>query len=130
MEELYKLDLSKNTIKNMIELNSEIKLMSNKNIKEKKVILEEIGLNQNQIRNVISSNPLCLSRTNNEIIDLIKYLYNNEFDGLDILFDSNPYILNLEPFEIDNYINKRKKQDLLEFIIDDLDSNPVIFNEM
>ena len=50
---------------------------------------------------------------------------------LNILFDSNPYILNLEVFEIENYINSRLDSgEKLEDIIDDLDSNPILFNEM
>lgn len=130
MEELYNLDLSENIVKSMIELNDEIKEMSNSEIKEKKVILEQVGLTENQIRNVISSNPMFLSRANNEILNLIKCLYSYGFDTLNILFDSNPYILNLEEFEINNYINERKEcGEILEDIIDDLDSNPYLFNE-
>ena len=46
-------------------------------------------------------------------------------------YDSNPYILNLEVFEIEKYINTRKNNgELLEDIIDDLDSNPYLFNEI
>ena len=72
-----------------------------------------------------------LSRTNTGLICLINYLQQLGFNNLNILFDSNPYILNLEPFEIKNYIEGRiKNGNLIEEIIDDLESNPILFNEM
>ena len=131
LEELFKIGISEKTIRNMIELNSNIKKMTNKEIKEKIEILKQVNCSDTQILNIISSNALYLDKTNTEIISLIKYLINLGFDSINLLFDSNPYILNLEPFEIDNYINKRKiNGEKLEDIIDDLDSNPYLFIEM
>ena len=131
MNELFNLGISENTIKGMIELNPNINDISENEIKEKIMILEKLNCSENQIRNIISSNALYLDRTNNEIIKLIKYLLEKGFRTLNILFDSNPYILNLEPFEIEDYINERiKKGESLEDIIDDLDSNAYLFNEM
>ena len=130
MEELYNLGISENAIKSMIELNNDIKELSNNEIKEKEIILEQLGCTKSQMINIISSNSIFLSRTNEEILKLIKCLYNYGFTLLNILFDSNPYILNLEPFEIENYINKRKEHgESIEDIVDDLDSNPYLFNE-
>jgi len=131
MEELFNLGISENTIKSMIELNPTIKGMSNEEIKEKEIILAKLNCSQNQIKNIISSNALYLDRTNEEVIKLINTLIKYKFNTLNILFDSNPYILNLEPFEIDNYIDSRiKNGETLEDIIDDLDSNPYLFNEI
>lgn len=130
MIELYNMGLSENTIKNMIEITPEIKDMDVKEIIEKKTILENINCDDRQIINIISSNPRYLNRTNLEIINLIEKLTNLGFDTLNILFDSNPYILNLEPFEIDNYINNRiSNGEILEDVIDDLDSNPYLFSQ-
>lgn len=130
MIELYNMGLSENTIKNMIEITPEIKDMDVKEIIEKKTILENINCDDRQIINIISSNPGYLNRTNLEIINLIEKLTNLGFDTLNILFDSNPYILNLEPFEIDNYINNRiSNGEILEDVIDDLDSNPYLFSQ-
>lgn len=131
MIELYNMGLSENTIKNIIEIIPELKDMTSKEVIDKKIILEKINCNNNQIINIISSNPQYLNRTNGEIMSLIQKLIDLGFDTLNILFDSNPYILNLEPFEIDNYINSRMhKGELLEGIIDDLDSNPYLFSEI
>lgn len=131
MIELYNIGISEETIKNMLEVNPEIKDLSEKKIKEKMLILEKIGCFDDQIINIISSNPTFLSRTKGEILNLVKTLVDYKFKTLNILLDSNPYILNLEPFEIKNYIEKRVEQgELLEDVIDDLDSNPILFNEM
>ncbi len=131
MEELYKIGISENTIKNMLELVPSILEISENEVKEKELILEKINCDENQILNIISSNPMYLDRTNEEILKLINKLKLYRFSELNILFDSNPYILNLEVFEIEEYINSRLNNgETLENIIDDLDSNPLLFNEI
>ena len=131
MEELYRIGISENTIKNMLELVPTISEMSEKEIKEKELILKKINCDENQIINIISSNPMCLDKTNDIVLRLISKLKSYGFSMLNILFDSNPYILNLEVFEIENYINnKLDSGEELEDIIDDLDSNPILFNEI
>ena len=131
MIELYNIGISETTIKNMLEINQEIKELPQEKIKEKVVILNSINCDNNQIINIISSNPNYLTKTNEEIINLINFLMNYGLKCLNILFDSNPYILNLEPFEIEEYINNRKiNGEKIEDIIDDLDSNPHLFNEI
>ena len=131
MEELYRIGISENTIKNMLELVPTISEMSEKKIKEKELILKKINCDENQIINIIISNPMYLDKTNDIILRLISKLKSYGFSMLNILFDSNPYILNLEVFEIENYINNRLDSgEELEDIIDDLDSNPILFNEI
>ena len=131
MEELYRIGISENTIKNMLELVPTISEMSEKEIKEKELILKKINCDENQIINIISSNPTYLDKTNDIVLRLISKLKSYGFSMLNILFDSNPYILNLEVFEIENYINNRLDSgEELEDIIDDLDSNPILFNEI
>ena len=131
MEELYNLGISDITLKGMIEINPEILEMSNNEINEKKDILKRINCTDREILNIVSSNALMLNRTNSGLNDLINYLKELGFDNLNILFDSNPYILNLEPFEIKRYIDDRlNNKESIDDIIDDLDSNPYLFNEI
>ena len=130
MEELYNMNLQDNTLRTMIEMNPNINNLSSKDVLDKIDILKSINCSDIEIRNIVSSNSLYFDRTNEEIIKLINKLKEYNFDTLNILFDSNPYILNLEPFEIDNYINNRLNNESLEDIIDDLDSNPYLFNEL
>ena len=130
MEELFNLGISEDTIKSMLELNPNIKDLPKEEINNKIELLKNINCTDNQVINIISSNSLYLDRINDDIVKLIKYLLEKGFKCLNILFDSNPYILNLDVFEIDNYINKRLDSESLENIIDDLDSNPYLFNEI
>lgn len=131
MEELYNLGISNNTIKSMIELVPNIKDMSINDVREKEILLKNIGCNREQVVNIISSNAMFLDRTNGELERLIDKLNNLGFTSLNILFDSNPYILNLEPFEIDNYIAVRlNKGELFGDIIDEIESNTYLFNDM
>lgn len=131
MEELYNLDISDNTIKAMMEYNPNIKEMSSLEISEKIALLESINCTEDEIRNIISSNSRYLGRSNEEVLDLIKCLNNYGFKSINVLLDSNPYILNLDVFEIEDYINTKKESGMsLEEIVDELDSNPELFNEM
>ncbi len=131
MEELYNLELSDNTIKVMLEYNPNIKEMSREEIYEKIALLESINCTDDEIRNIISSNSRYLGRTNEEVLDLINSLDNYGFKNINILIDSNPYILNLDVFEIEDYINAKKESGMsIEDIVDELDGNPELFNEM
>ena len=131
VEELFNIGISENTAKGMLEINPNIKDMSNKEIMAKISLLKSIDCTDSEVLNIISSNPLYLNKTSEDIQELFKYLTKIGFSTLNILFDSNPDILNLEPFEIDSYIDKRlDKEENISDIIDDLENNSFIFNEM
>ena len=131
MQELYNLEIDENTLLTMVEMNPELKELTNEEVLDKINLLEIINCNKRQIKNIISSNSLYLTRLNTDIKKLINYLVSIGFKDLNILFEANPYILNLDEFEIKNYIDKRiKSGELLSNIVDDLDSNPYLFLEM
>lgn len=131
MQELYNLEIDENTFLTMIEMNPELKELTNKEILDKINLLEIINCNKRQIKNIISSNSLYLTKLNTEIKKLINYLVSIGFKNLNILFDANPYILNLDEFKVKNYIDKRiKSGEILSNIVDYLDSNPYLFLEM
>lgn len=131
MKEILKLGLSENTINSMIELNVQLKNITNEEVIEKINLLRKINCSENQILNIISSNSLYFNKSREGILKLFNYLSDLGFELLNILLDSNPYILNLEIFEIDRYIMEReKKGENKEDIIDNLFSNPYLFNEM
>lgn len=131
MLELYNIGISDKILKNMIEINCEINELTNQEIIQKIEILKEIDCSRAQVLNIITSNPMFLSREINGIVELLSYLHKIGFQCLNILFDSNPYILNFEIFEIEKYIDNRINQgELLEDIVDNLDSNPYLFQEI
>ena len=132
MEEILKeIGISEKTIKQMEEMNPNIRALSKEDILHKIEILKNIGCDEIQVRNIISSNALYLDKTDKDIEKLIKTMEKFGFDTLNILFDGNPYILNLEAYEIEEYIkNREDKGELLEDIVDDMSSNPFLFEEM
>ncbi len=131
MIEIYNMGISEATLKNMLEINPEIAELTSQDIIEKEEILKGINCSKLQVLNIISSNPLFLSKTNGDIIKLLNFLTDIGFTSLNILIDSNPYVLNLDPFEIKNYIDNRvSKGKTIDEIIDDLDSNPYLFQEI
>lgn len=130
MERLINLGLSENTLRSMLEQCPDIKELSNDEVISKINILKALKCRDNEIINIISSNAIYLNRSNNDIELLLDKLIEYGFSNFNILFDSNPYILNLSAFEIENYIEERlKNNELLEDIVDDLESNPYLFNE-
>lgn len=130
-EVLKKMGISENTIKQMEEILPNINELSEEEIIEKVNILKRIKCDNIQIRNIISSNAIYLDRSNQDIEKLIKKLEEYGFDMLNILFDGNPYILNLDDFEIERYIKKRiQAGEKLEDIVDDLSTNLYLFEEI
>jgi len=50
---------------------------------------------------------------------------------IDDLLEGYPYILDIDVFEIENYIRKReRKGELLEDIVDEMSSNPSLFGDV
>ena len=74
MEELFKLGISENGIKNMLELNPNIKEITNEEVKEKIELLKTINCSDREILNIISSNSLYLDKTKTDCLKLFKFL--------------------------------------------------------
>lgn len=132
MEEiLKKIGISEKTIAQMVEICPNIKNLNNEEVLQKIEILKNINCDDIQIRNIISSNAMYLDRSNTDINKLIKQLKKLGFDSLDLVFDGNPYILNLDDFEVERYIKERENEgELLEDIVDDMSSNLFKFEEI
>ena len=127
---LFELGIDTNDIKNMLELCPLIKDMSDDEIKRKIDILSFIGCNIRHIKNIIISNPYYLDRIDNDILKLISYLKEIGISNIYLLFDSNPYLLNRDKFEIEEYINSKIKIGLpMDEIVDEFESNPYIIDE-
>ena len=131
MDMLYKLGLEEKEIYEMIERCKDIKDLTEEEIEQKILLLKKLDCNERHIRNIIVSNPDYLNRTNSDVIKLINKLFILDFDCINILLDSNPYILNKDDFEVEGYIkNRLENGEKLEDIVDDLNSNPILFDEM
>ena len=132
MKEILKeIGISEKTINQMEEICPNLKELIKEELIKKIEILKNLNCSDIQIRNIISSNAMYLDRSNTDIYKLIQTLKELGFDCLDLLFDGNPNILNLDEFEIKKYINKRiENGELLEDIIDDMSSNLYVFEEV
>lgn len=103
----------------------------NSSVLEKVKLLEAFNFKKEEINNIITSNPMILTSCDEDIIKLLEFLNLVGFSNLNLLIDSNPDILNLEVFEIENYIkNKELSGEDLEDIVDNLEQDPSLFNEM
>ena len=132
MEEiLKKIGISEKTINQLIEVYPNIKELEEKEILKKIELLKKIKCSDMQIRNIVSSNPMYLDRSDTDIKKLTSKMIELGFSTLNILFDGNPYILNLDAFEIENYIKERKSNgETLKDIVDDMESNLLLFQEI
>ena len=130
-EMLKKIGISEKTINQMEEICPNIKDLTKKEVLNKIEILKNINCDDIQIRNIVSSNAMYLDKSNTDINKLINELRKLGFDNLDLLFDGNPNILNLDDFEVRKYIKDREENgELLEDIVDDMSSNLFIFEEI
>lgn len=130
MNKLFELGINEDTIRFMLEQCNNIINMSDEEIEEKINILTYVGCNERYIKNIIVSNPYFLDRINDDVLKLISYLKEIGIKNINLLFDSNPYFLNKDVFEIEDYINDRlEKKECLEDIIEDIENNPYIIEE-
>lgn len=131
MDTLFYLGIEDNDIKNMVEQYPIILEIDKKEIERKIELLKQIGCEERHIRNILICNPYYLDRLETDIVKLIRCLIKYGFKNINLLLDSNPFILNIDEFEVENYIsNKLKEGTSLDDIVDELDSNPYLFNEI
>lgn len=127
----YDLGIIEEDIKNMLEQCPDILDMSKEEINEKIAILTYIGCQKRHIKNIISSNPPYLERSTDDVLKLITYLKTINMNSLHLLFDTNPYFLNKDDFEIKEYVRDRLKEGkTLEDIVEEIEDNPYIIDEI
>lgn len=130
MNKLFELGLDEDTVKFMIEQCNNIINMSDEDINEKIKILRYIGCSERQIRNIVGSNPYYLNRITSDVIKLVNYLKQIGYNDINLLFESNPYFINYDVFEIENYIGNELDNGIeLDIIIDNIRDNPYIIDE-
>lgn len=126
MNELLLFGISEEEIKDIGEKSKVLKDITDKEIKDRINLLKEINCNDKTIKNIIISNPDYLNRSVNDILKLIKKLLELNIERIDITFDSNPWLLNKDDFEIDEFIKDKKESGMdYEDILDLIDSGMV-----
>ncbi len=131
MVELYNLGLSESDIKNIMEMCPEIENLSDEDIAANIKVLKDIDCLDRHIRNILICNPFYLYRSVEDVLSLIKKLLEIGMTNINLLFDSNPFLLNKDSYEIQYYINKQiSAGKTMEDIVDEIDSNPYIMDEI
>lgn len=92
------------------------------------IFLKNLGFSEHLIRRIVADNPTYLDRSITDVRKLISKLIDLGMTDIVDLIDANPYILNLDVYKIDKYIDKKQKTGLpLRDIVDDLESQPALF---
>ena len=126
MEKLVELGISEEELKSMLELNENILEEPELNILID--ILYLIKCDERMIKNILISNPNYLSRTKEDVVNLINELLSLGLNDLNILFDTNPYLLDLDDFDIEDY--KLEHNYSNEELVNLLEGDPFIFSEI
>ena len=127
---LYELGIDDKEIKIMLEQVPSIIDMSYEEINKKIDILRYIDCSFRHIKNIIVSNPYYFDLLDDDVLKLIRYFKKIGVSNINLLFDSNPFILNKEVFEIKDYVSKRIDFGMsLEDIVDEIECNPYIIDE-
>ena len=126
MEKLVELGITEEELQSMLELNENILDEPELNILID--ILYLIKCDERMIKNILISNPNYLSRPKEDVVGLINELLNLGINDLNILFDTNPYLLDLDDFDIEDYKSEHHYSN--EELVNLLEGNPFIFSEV
>lgn len=118
MLELLSIGISIEEIKEILEENSELEYLSNKDVYNLIELLRSVGCTDKIIKNIIVTNPMFLNRIFDNVLMLIQKLKYYNIERLDITFDSNPFLLNEDESDIEEFVSKKLKEGIsMEYII-------------
>ena len=122
MDTLVRYGFSIEDIKNMMDSNQEIENIEDSVILKLIKLLENENCSQDSIKNIFITNPFYLNRDVEEVEGLFKELKKNGIKKLNILFDMNPYLLNLNDTDLNDLIISKKlnRKDFAEFIYSEI----------
>lgn len=113
MDVLTQYGFSIEEIQGMLDTNILIESVEDRDIYELIELLKSIGCNIDIIRNIFLCNPFCLSNSLTSTRKLIDKLQEFGLDYLFVLFDKNPYLLNINELELDSFYQKMKKEGMM-----------------
>ena len=118
MDYLYNLDLNENEILDIVDANGEVKDLSEEDIIKYIYILIDVGCTQKQIHNIVTSNPFYFSRDINDVGKFLRRLNSLNVSDLADVLDSNPWLLNKDSFELDEFLMNEKNTDSSDEILE------------
>lgn len=109
MDVLIRYGFSIEEIKNMMDSNTEINDVSDETINEIIKILDSVNCSKEIISDIFNTNPYCLTRSVDELKKLMAKFLDIGIANIDVLLDSNPFILNVDYKDIDSVYKKMVK---------------------
>lgn len=107
MNYLYNLDLNENEILDIAEANEEVQDLSEEEMIKYIYVLIDIGCTQKQIHTIITSNPAYFSRDVDDVGTFLRKLKSYDVD-VSLAVEANPWLLNKDSFELDEFINEKR----------------------
>lgn len=107
MNYLYNLDLNENEILDIAEANGEVQDLSEEEMIKYIYVLIDIGCTQKQIHTIITSNPAYFSRDVEDVGTFLRKLKSYDVD-VSLAVEANPWLLNKDSFELDEFINEKR----------------------
>lgn len=107
MNYLYNLDLNENEILDIADANEEVQDLSEEEMLKYIYILIDIGCTQKQIHTIITSNPAYFSRDIDDVGSFLRKLKSYDID-VSLAVEANPWLLNKDSFELDEFINEKR----------------------
>lgn len=107
MNYLYNLDLNENEILDIAEANGEVQDLSEEEMLKYIYVLIDIGCTQKQIHTIITSNPAYFSRDVEDVGTFLRKLKSYDVD-VSLALEANPWLLNKDSFELDEFINEKR----------------------
>mgnify|MGYP004505441583 FL=1 len=107
MNYLYNLDLNENEILDIAEANEEVQDLSEEEMIKYIYVLIDIGCTQKQIHTIITSNPAYFSRDVDDVGTFLRKLKSYDVD-VSLAVETNPWLLNKDSFELDEFINEKR----------------------
>lgn len=110
MDVLIQYGFSIEEIKIMMDANDRIESLPDKDIYDLIELLVQVGCDTHHIKNIFIGNPFYLSKNISDVKDLVIKLKEIGFQDLYILFDSNPYLLNILVDDLEKFYQAKISQ--------------------
>ena len=127
MKSLYELGITEEEVENLLNRFEDLINISIVDINNNIKLLRCINLTDEEIKNIILANPYYLNRSIDDILNLFNSLTKIGVYKLNNLFKENPYLLNKDYYEIDEFIKNELKDNNINNIVSDINDNPFIF---
>lgn len=130
MFELFNIGIDEQNVKFMIESNPNIKDMTDEEIIDRMELLKQLGCDELKIKNILIGNPWYLDRCITDVVASINKLSEIGLTRLDLMVNDNPMLLNVDVFEIEDFIERKLEEGYdMDDILDMIDENSNVIVE-